>query len=209
VKRIFIVTIFALVFGFVPQIVLSQGTVYVSNLGQTPTASAAIGSDSWIAQSVITGTDSSGYTLNSIKLLMDAASGSPSGFNVSIYSSFSGEPNDNLGNLADSDPSAGGVFTYTASGLTLSDSTIYYVVVTSATPVAQGAYIWSMANAAVGSDQWNIDDLYYSSGNGSSWAVGARGDAFQLAVYATAVPEPSVYGLLVLGSLFFGLRRSR
>jgi hypothetical protein len=185
--------------SFAPSFVQAQGTLYVSNLGQTPTGSAAIGSDSWIAQSIITGTDSSGYTLNSIQLLMDAASGSPSGFNVSIYSSAGGTPQNNLGNLVGSDPSAGGIFTYTASGLALSDSTIYYVVVTSATLVAQGAYIWSMASLSDGNDQWQIDDLYYSSANGSSWAVGARGDAFQLAVYATPVPEPRLYALAGLG----------
>src|SRR5271155_4572171 len=98
-----------------PLVAEAQGSLYVSNLGQTPTGSAAIGSDSWIAQSIIAGTNADGYILNSIQLLMDPASGSPIGFNVSIYSSLSGEPYDNIGNLVGSDPSAGGIFTYTAS----------------------------------------------------------------------------------------------
>ena len=71
---------------------------------------------------------------------MNTASGNPSGFNVSLYSSLSGEPYNNLGNLVGSDPSVGGIFTYTANGLTLSPSTDYFIVLTAATPVAEGAY---------------------------------------------------------------------
>ncbi len=97
----------------------AQGTLYVSNLSQTPTGSASIGNDARIAQSIVTGTNPGGYSLNSIQLLMDTASGSPNGFTVSIYSSLNGLPYQNLGNLVGSIPSSGGVFAYTASGLEL------------------------------------------------------------------------------------------
>jgi hypothetical protein len=186
---------------FATRLTPAQGTLYVSNLGQTPIGSAAIGSDSWIAQRIITGTDASGYILNSIQLLMDAASGSPGGFNVSIYSSLGGEPHNNLGSLIGSDPSAGGIFTYNASGITLlpsadSSPTFYFVVVTTATPVAQGAYDWSAANSFTeGSGGWCIDDGYFTSANGSSWTLIGRQDVFQLAINATAVPEPATLSL--------------
>jgi hypothetical protein len=184
-----------------PLMAQAQGTLYISNLGQTPTGSAAIGSDAWIAQAIITGTNANGYSLNSIQLLMDAASGSPSGFNVSIYSSLSGQPQSDLGNLAGSDPLSGGIFNYTASGLDLSSSTSYFVVVTAATPVAQGAYVWSGANGFTyfGDERWAFPDTYYSSTDGSSWSRHIRRNVFQMAIYATEVPEPATYALLGLG----------
>jgi hypothetical protein len=108
-KIIFLAIIFIGEF-FVPSLVQAQGTLYVSNLGQTPTGSASVGSDAWIAETIITGTGDNGYILNSIQMLMDSASGSPNGFTISIYSSLSGQPYQNLGNLVGSNPSAGGVF---------------------------------------------------------------------------------------------------
>ena len=103
---------------FAVQRISAQGTLYVSNLGQGPTGSTAIGSDSWIAQVFVIGTNSGGYALNSIQLLMNPASGNPTDFSVSIYSSLS--PIYDLGSLSGSGPAAGGIFTYTASGITLS-----------------------------------------------------------------------------------------
>src|SRR5664280_720145 len=89
-KIIFIATVLAADL-FASSFVQAQGTLYVSNLGQTPTGSAAIGSDAWVAQTVFTGTNPGGYMLNSVHLLMNAASGTPSGFAVSIYSK-TGDP---------------------------------------------------------------------------------------------------------------------
>jgi hypothetical protein len=202
----FLLTLFiALVLSvelFAPSFVQAQGTLYVSNLGQTPNGSEAIGSDSWLAQVFSTGTNSGGYVLNSVQLLMGAASGSPSGFSVSIYGSLN--PTNSLGNLSGPDPSAGGIFTYAASGLDLSPSTTYFVVVTAATPVAQGAYNWSAGTQyTFGGNQWEIAATYFSSSDGLTWTGHGRSDAFQMAIYATAVPEPSVAGLLGLGGLGF------
>lgn len=187
---------------FAPSLVQAQGTLYVSNLGQTPTGSVAIGSNFWIAQVFVTGTNSGGYMLNSVQLLIDAASGNPSGFSASVYN-FSGTgPGSNLGSLSGSDPSAGGVFSYTASGLTLSSSTVYFVVLTAATSVAQGAYNWSAGiQYTFGSNQWEIAPGYSSSSDGLTWTNYGRSDAFQLALYATPIPapEPSAEMLLGLG----------
>ena len=194
-----------------PTMTLAQSTLYVSNLGQTSTGIAAIGSDSWIAQSIVSGTNSSGYVLNSVQLLMNAASGSPSGFNVSIYSSLSGLPYNNLGNLVGSDPSAGGLFTYAASDLDLSPSTFYFVVVTAATPVAQGSYIWSGEDGpySIGEQQWAIPDSYNTSPDGSSWTRHIRLNIPQLGIYATAVPEPTTLALAGLGLACMSLLRRR
>jgi hypothetical protein len=211
-KNKFIRNILILALGVLTaQIALAQGTLYVSNVGETPTGSAAVASDSWIAQSIITGTNSGGYALDSIQLLMDAASGSSGGFAVSVYSSLGGQPYNNLGSLAGSDPSDGGLFTYTAAGMELSPSTFYFVVVTAATPVAQGAYVWSGANTPpyVGNQQWTVYDFYESSSDGSSWTGHTRQDVFQMAIYATAAPEPGVLGLFALGGLLVALQRRK
>jgi hypothetical protein len=207
--RKIIITIVSVIGLLLPLMWEAQGTLYVSNLGQTPTGSASIGSDAWVAQDFFTGTNASGYILNSVQLLMDTASGSPSGFDVSLYSSLRGEPND-LGNLVGSDPSAGGIFTYTDSGLTLSPSTDYFIVLTATTPVAQGAYNWSTVSASstIGGEEWMIIPDIYSSGNGLSWQI-SRQYTFQIGIYATAVPEPSSSLLLLLGSgVFIYVRRA-
>jgi hypothetical protein len=128
-----------------PQIVQAQGTTYLSNLGQPSSGSFPVASDKWIAQSFGTGTNSGGYMLNSVQLLMVAASGSPSSFDVSIYHVMADSgvgiiPVNSLGSLNGADPGAGGIFTYTASDIALLPETFYFIVVTSATPSAQGAY---------------------------------------------------------------------
>ena len=160
-----------------PQFVQAQGTLYLSNLGQTTVGSMDIGSDAWIAQYFTTGTNPNGYIVNSIQLSMSSASGNPSGFTVSIYSSpGNGAPGTSLGSLSGSDPVTGGVYTYTTSGIVLSSSTFYFVVATSTTPIAQGAYHWNAANSfgeiyTSPGDPWTIQDAYYSSTDGSSWTV--------------------------------------
>lgn len=180
----------------------AQGTLFVSNLGQTPTGGAAIGSDSWIAQSFVTGASSGSYTLNSIQLMMNPSSGDPNGFAVSIYAALGGAPQNQLGTLTGPDPAAGGILTYTASDIALSGGAGYFVVVTAATPIAQGAYNWSAANGVTRNGDWIINDSYYASADGSSWSGHARGDVFQMAIFATPAPEPDTLGLLALGGLF-------
>jgi PEP-CTERM motif len=184
----------------------AQGTLYVSNLGQTPIGNTAIGSDSWVAQDFFTGTNSDGYVLNSVQLLMDASSGNPDGFTISIYSydNTSMSPGSKLGSLTGLDPSVGGIFTYTAPGITLLPG-LYLVVVTADTPVAQGAYNWSSGPGAGqggdirGDDGWDIGHLYYTSPDGLNWNY-SREQYFQMAIYATPIPEPSTLSLLFLGS---------
>lgn len=196
---------------FAPSLMEAQGTVHVSNLDQTPTGSTAVGSDSWIAQSFVTGTNPGGYMLDSVQLLMNAASGSPSGFRVLIYSSpGNGAPGSGLGSLGGSDPGTGGLFTYAASGLSLSPSTFYFVAVTAETPVAQASYNWSsVANGFASGDEWSIKVSYYSSADGSSWTWHPRENVFQLSINATPVPEPGALGLLALAGLMVGWRSCR
>ncbi len=212
-KRTIIIAVVLAVDLLVMQFAPAQGTLYVSTLGQTPIGGIYVGSDSWSAQSFETGTNAGGYALNSIQLLMDAASGSPSGFAVSVFNVSSNSPygpQNGLGSLSGStNPSAGGLFTYTAFGITLLPSTYYFILVNASTPVAQGAFDWSalFGSSNRSSDGWFINMGYYGSTDGSSWQF-SRSDTFQMAIYATAVPEPSIISLFMLGSwILFYVRR--
>jgi hypothetical protein len=198
------------VFGLLaPQIIEAQGTItYLSNLGQASTGSDAVGSNSWLAAGFGTGTNVSGYLLNSIQLAMTAASGSPSGFTVMVYAN-SGpagiSPGSSLGTLSGStDPATSGIFAYTpTANLTLSPSAFYYIVLTSGTAVSNGAFEWSLAgaNSYNPSDGWFSLGGVWTSSNGSSWPSPIAGN-LQFAVTATAVPEPSSEILLGLGGVF-------
>ena len=167
-------------------------------------------SDAWIAQSFGTGTNSGGYILNSVQLLTEAASGNPSGFDVSIYDYVSGfVPTSGLGSLNGSDPVADGIFTYTTLGITLLPSTLYYVVVTSTTPSIQGVYNWGIANGTTSNNNgWINIGVYAFSIDASNWNPG-RCSVFQLAINATPIPEPSVISLLFFGSGIFICARRR
>jgi hypothetical protein len=200
------------VFGlFIPQITQAQGTTYVSNLSDPSTGSSPVGSDSWFAADFITGTNASGYVLNSVQLAMMDASGSPSGFRVMLYSDVifgCGDiPGNSLGTLSGStDPSTANTYTYTDdSDTTLSPNTVYYIVLTAGTAVANGPYEWSVTSTpspGYSSYHWGGEVAFLHSSNGSSWN-NIDGTYGQFALTATAIPEPGVSGLLGLSGLGF------
>ena len=190
----------------------AQGTLYVSNLDQTPTGSAAIGSDYRIAQAFdFSGNDTNQYTLDSIELRLNPATGNPNGFEVSLYSTPGGTaPQDYLGSLAGpADPSAGGTYSYAALGITLSGGIGYYVVVSSATPIAQGGYVWSASDSITRNGSWTISNVYLTSSDGTSWDEHVRAEVFQMAIHATLIPEPSVLALAGIGLGCLWLLRRR
>ena len=187
-----------------PQAAQSQGTMYVSSLGQPSTGSVAVGSDSWQAEFFATGKNPGGYLLNSIQLAMAPASGAPSQFIVALYSAhdpIAHRPDSSLGILAgSSDPETSGIYNYTASGVTLPPSTYYYVVLTSGTTVSSGFYAWSFNNSPpVTSGGWGGTQNLFNSSDGSSWHFAYEDPQFS--VTATVVPEPDTLSLLALAGL--------
>jgi hypothetical protein len=214
-KNLIFSGIIVLVVGLsAPQTSQAQGTTYASNLEQPSTVSAAVGSDSRLAAMFFTGTNSSGYFLNSFQLGMNDASGTPSSFTVMLYTAVGVTglfPGSSLGSLSGSpDPATAGTYTYSApSNLTLSQRTTYFIVLTAGTSVANGAYEWSLAGTSsynpIGN--WAATAFFHSS-DGSSWSH-ISGVYPQLAINATPlVPEPAVSALLAFGGLcFLWLRR--
>ena len=205
-KKLIIVILIALV---VPQITQGQGTTYVSNVGQASIGSSAVGSDSWLTAVFETGNSSGGYILDSIQIAMSGASGIPAGFTVMLYSGFI--PSSRLATLNGSpNPSTAGVYDFTGPpGLVLAPG-YYNIVLTTGTPIANGAYEWSYGGTYNTSGGWAGYFIgafnSFRSTDGSSWF--SAGQSFQYAINATAVPEPGVSALLALGGLcFLWLRR--
>ena len=160
---------------FSPQSAQAQGTLYFSNLGQASTGTAPVGNDSWLAADIQTGTNAGGYQLNSIRLALADAVGNPSGFTAMLYTQFGVKgpmPGSSLGTLSGSlHPVTGGIYTYSpTSNLSLSPHTIYWVVLTAGTPVANGAYEWSFTSIPVGgSSGWIGTGTVLSSSDGLNW----------------------------------------
>jgi hypothetical protein len=199
-----------------PNIAWPQGTVtFVSNLGATSTGSAAVGSDSWFAADFTTGTNSGGYTLNSIDLAMTDGSGNPSDFTVMIYTGvdvLGGTfPGGNIATLSGSaNPTVGGIYSYApVSSLTLAPSTFYFIIVTAGTTEADGSYGWSVTDTGsfgYNGYHWGGEIFFAQSSNGLNWSY-TSGTYGQFSLDATAAPESGVMGLLAAGGLVFGWRR--
>ena len=190
----------------------AQGTMlYLSSLSQTYTDAKPVGSDSWLAARFVTGNNPGGYTFDSVQLGMADGSGSPSGFAVMLYSRstnvFAILPGSSLGALSGpASPSSAGVYSYTpTTSLTLLPSTPYFVVATAGTAVANGAFNWGLSAyppgiATGGWAEGNV--LYRSTDGGSSWSQPLPYQGIgQVAIYATAIPEPGALSLALLAGL--------
>ena len=122
-------------------------------------------------------------------------------YNVNPHNALGASPGSSLGTLNGSlNPVTSGIYTYTpASNLTLSPGTIYFIVLTAGTAVANGAYEWSststLAPTLIGG--WQGDQAFLTSSDGLNW--GGTSAFPQFAIYGTSVPEPSTLGLFVLG----------
>ena len=190
---------------FAPMVGLkAQGTIYISNLGANSLGTVAIANNAWLAQSFGTGPNSQGYSLNNIQLSLTPASGTPSGFSVFLYGGNGAYPSNSLASLTGpSNPSQGGIVTFSDSSLALLPSTRYWIVLTAQSTLSSGAYSSSIASffTYTASDNWWMDRYYAKSLDGLNWVDNNVGFNLQFAVNATAIPEPSSLALYLCGSL--------
>ncbi len=107
----------------------AQSAALVSNVGKGNTWTVSPRSD--YAQEFTTGSNTLGYTLTSvdIQLAFPSPPGTKSVFSVAVHASSSGEPGNRLATLTAPQTIATGNNTFTHTGLDLSASTSYVVVV--------------------------------------------------------------------------------
>jgi hypothetical protein len=141
--------------------------------------------------------------------MMANATGNPSGFTVMLYTDngvAGPHPGSSLATLSGStNPSTAGIYAYTPdSSLILSPNTIYFMVLTAGTAVANGAYEWSYTGTYSynPSGNWAAGQVLVSSG-GNSWNLpGAYPNDYpEYAITAEPIPEPGVLSLFALSSL--------
>ena len=206
-----------LAFAFSGLRVLGQSQTFLSNLGESPGNSFAVSQNSWAAQAFNTGDNFvgnhlAGFQLNSIQVFMDAPIGNPSGFALSIYSKVTRNegPSFLIANLVGNNPSSPGIYTFSASNLTLGPQNVYWIVMTSSSPSTSGSYVWRESSTLnyQGIGRWTPYPSHDSSADGITWAINGN-QPFQFAINATAVPEPSSLLLLSVGGSFLFTRLAR
>jgi hypothetical protein len=192
--------------------VLSQGTLYLSNLGEPSTSFIISPFFEGVAdQSFETRSGGNGYLLNSVSLLMGDIYGSASNLNVSIYSDNSGQAGSSVGNLiGNNDPKTAGQYIYTASGIILNPSTTYWIVTTCDQvvtenfpnpPIIGGYTRQSTASTTyLSEDGWNIAS--------SSIPIFGFSYLFQFSINATPIPEPAFFYILAISWALLCLRRA-
>lgn len=200
-------------FGSPPE--QAQGTTYLSNTSETVNNGIAVASNQWIAAQFVTGTNSAGYSLDSIDYLSDGVLNTPSGFGLYIYSDAGGFPGSSIGGLTGSSDPSGVIVTYSyiAPNTPLNASTPYWVVATQAEPTPDG-YFWAVTFSTnyFSTDGWDMPIGTASSPDGGlNWNAIGVGGRFQFAVNATPVPEPQTWAvacLALIGLLWRSRRKS-
>lgn len=202
---------------------LSAQTTAVSNLDQSVGLGLGVGKSSGFdfSHAFNFTTGASSLSFSSITFAISGATGSPSGFNLSLYSSVSTSgPSGLIASLAGSSAptSIGSSYTYTPVGsLALSASTTYWVVATASTTASNSAFFIrgtsSDSEDAGGLSGWTIgNDRMLSNNAGVTWASAVEIPMFS--VQTSAIPEPSTTALLAgAGGLVIAIiarsRRSR
>ena len=171
----------------------ARADVLVSNIGQTGTATVAVGSGSGfvMAQCFTTGTENAGYTLESVELYF--ADGNPSNYTprVSIYDANAmGIPGSSQVVLENPTISQNSSNTFDApTGTTLAKETTYCVVVEDTSSGALGFSLAATGFNEEDSDslsQWSIaDHRMYKSTSNTSWTSSAA-HKVRIAVNGTA-----------------------
>jgi len=149
-------------------------------------------------------TDSSGYTLNSVELCILPTLGNITNLVVSLYSDAAGTPGTALAPLAlTAGPDALNNRLFACTALNLAPYSTYWVVAeaTAAAGNKPSDFLWfsSRTLGPVASDFGDSGTTAWDD-----WTADASGPGLSLVVYATPVPEPSPFPLLLLGAIALG-----
>jgi hypothetical protein len=191
----------------------AQDTTYLSHLGSSDDTGIAMGSDEWLAISFETGAAPNGYSLDSIQLRIAGIEGNPSDFQLSLYGNNEGVPGNSLELLNGSDPTSAGIYAFASSSITLSPSTVYWVVTASSDSLENdNHFFWGLdPSSYTSSDGWSMNtvSIFDTRNNGSTWNNDEGGSPLTLAVNATAVPEPEIYSLIGFALFVILIQRRR
>ena len=151
-------------------------TALVSNMNQTTGGSAnSILHDG--AQAFTTGTNSFGYTLESVEISLTVGGSPFPAHTVSIWTESSNNPGSSLGTLTNPDPVVNGVNTYTTTdGISLSANTTYFIVVDNspnAGDLGRIAVTGSDSEDSGAASGWSIGDgrVYRDHDSTGSWGI--------------------------------------
>ena len=179
----------------------------VSNIGQTAATGAAnVSTTQSSAQGFTTGTNSGGYTLDSVELAVTPFDGTASDITVSIYSESSGDPGTLVHTLTTPGSLSDPVTTFSApSGATLAPSTTYYVVASTTNTLFLLSRTESTAEDTGGASGWSIADDRRFSRNLVTWTTATvpirmriNGDA-ATATTSTITEVPADWSLVPSG----------
>lgn len=193
-----------------------QAQTVISNLGQGTGATANIGTqgggETWRRVfTFTTGTSASSFEFTSFTMSFNNASGSPGTLSVGLYSAFNAGTvaggSGLLGNLSLSsgNPASAGNAVYSGTA-TLSASTTYYLLLSSASAPAGNNYTYNVVNSgnedSGGLAGWTIGDSAFESNGNNTWTSLSGPGHFS--IQASAIPEPSTYAAIMgLGALGF------
>ncbi len=186
-----------------------NATILVSNITNATPFPSAVSDGDWLADSFTT--DAQSYTLNNVKLDMDATTGGGN-FVVSIFDDNTGEPGSLLTNgtlSGETNPNLDQVYTYiTTAAFNLAANTTYWVV--AAETLNTNFFFWSATFDTTESGDGAIGDVgKFSSNQGVSWNDNTILQRFSVDV--TAVPEPSdyaaIFGICAIVITFYLRRR--
>ena len=172
--------------------------VSVSNLGETTGLDGAqvgqIGTNNTRkATGFRTGSNSGGYTLDSVTVKVNSVLGAPTSYTVAIHAVSAGNPNSTaLHTLTGSAPTGAGEYTYNCSGsCSLDASTDYFLVLSATGNIGLNSYEHSsttsdnQTNTPSGGG-WLIADVLKSKTNNAAWNDHVGGATLRFKVAATA-----------------------
>lgn len=188
----------------------SHASVVLSNLGTSVPSYSVISSNQFLAQSFQVGNGAPGYRLDFVEIRFAQAELDTMELSLSIYDNNAGIPGIEIGQLIPDAPLGRGDNHFTPNGLlNLNAGDTYWIVATASGGsdefdiLESAAWSGDLNLPATSMDNWAFGNAMYYISSSSEWALDTNWRN-QMAIGATAVPEPSTYAVLA-GAAALGL----